>query len=155
MSYRIVGLSPEPFLELWPLDDARLAERNIRRVQADSDRGYPCRISLEDARQGEELLLLPYRHHAVAGPYRASGPIFIRRSAQQAAQWMDEVPPAFQRRLLSVRGYDAQGWMQACEVVEGTTLDAHLRQCLQRTDIAYLHVHNARPGCFAARVERA
>ena len=100
MSFVIRGLSPEPFRPLFALDDAALAARNIRRVIADSDRGFPCRVTLQDARQGETLLLLPYLHHDVAGPYRASGPIYVREAAMQGgtAEFHDQLPPSFPRR---------------------------------------------------------
>lgn len=153
MSFRFIGLAPEPFASLWSLDDAALAVRHIRRVVADDDHGFPCRISLQNARAGETVLLLPYPHHDVAGPYRAGGPIFVRRDVAQAT-YHDEVPPSFRRRLLSLRGYDAQGWMHRAEVVEGMRLEAVIDEFLSRADIACVHVHNARPGCFACRVER-
>ena len=153
MSYRFIGLAPEPFAPLWSLDADELARRNIRRVVADNDRGFPCRISLRNAAAGEELLLLPYLHHDVAGPYRASGPIFIRRDVEQAV--LTRVPGEFRRRLLSMRAYDAQGWMHVAEVVEGTALEAVIAGCFARDDIAFLHLHNARPGCYACTVERA
>lgn len=153
MSFRFVGLAPEPFAPLWALDDAALAEREIRRVVADSDRGFPCRISLQNAKAGEIVLLLPYPHH-VAGPYRASGPIFVREGVAQTT-YQNEVPPSFRQRLLSLRGYDAQGWMHMAEVVEGTELEAAIADFFARDDIAYLHAHNARPGCYACRIERA
>ena len=154
MSFRFIGLAPEPFAPLWSLDEAALAQRDIRRVIADSDRGFPCRISLQNAKAGETLLLLPYQHHDVAGPYRASGPIFVRENVAQAMH-EDEVPPSFRQRLLSLRGYDADGWMQMSEVVEGTELEPAIADFFARDDIAFLHVHNARPGCYACRVERA
>jgi hypothetical protein len=154
MSYRITGLAPQQFADYWQMGEAELAARNVRRLQADSDHGFPCRVSLEDARVGETLLLLPYAHHDVAGPYRASGPIYIREQAQLARSHTDEVPMAFQRRLISVRAYDASGWMRTADVVQGDQLDAHMRACFQEPAIAYLHLHNARPGCFAARVNR-
>ncbi len=154
MSYRITGLSPELFAQLWPLDDAALGRQSIRRVVADSDRGFPCRVSLDNARTGEILLLLPFPHHDVASPYRASGPIFVREGATEAAMFEDRVPESFLRRLLSVRAYDASGWMQASEVVEGTQLAQAIEGFFQRAEVAYLHLHNARPGCFAARVDR-
>lgn len=155
MSYRFTGLPPEPFAPLWALDDAALARRNIRRVVADSDRGFPCRISLQDAPVGETLLLLPYLHHDVAGPYRASGPIFVRQQADHAARFGDCIPPFFLHRLLSLRAYDASGWMQAAEVVEGAALEAAITALFEQGSVAYLHVHNARPGCYACRVDRA
>ena len=155
MAFRITGLSPASFAPLWDLDDDALAARHIRRVVADRDRGFPCRISLDDARSGETLLLLPYVHHDVAGPYRASGPIFVRQTATSPARFEDDIPPAFLRRLLSVRAYDAAGWMLEAEVMEGTELQAWITRAFQNERVEYLHVHNARPGCFAARVERA
>lgn len=155
MAYRITGLSPEPFQSLWAMEDGALAALHARRVVADSDRGFPCRVSLQDARAGESLLLLAYPHHDVAGPYRASGPIFIREQADVAANFQDRIPPFFLHRLLSVRAYDANGWMHAAEVAEGTGLEAAIATFFERGEIAYLHIHNARPGCYACRVDRA
>lgn len=157
MSFVIRGLSPEPFRPLLALDDAALAARNIRRVVADADRGFPCRVTLQDARQGETLLLLPYLHHYVAGPYRASGPIYIRKAAMQgeAAEFRDELPPSFPRRLLSLRAYDADGLMRDADVVEGVDAAPHPQRLLDLPGVAYLHVHNARPGCYACRVDPA
>lgn len=157
MSFMIRGLSPELFRPLFALDDAALAARNIRRVVADSDRGFPCRVTLQDARQGETLLLLPHPHHDVAGPYRASGPIYVRKAAllEVAAEFHDELPPSFPRRLLSLRAYDTDGMMRDADVVEGVEAVTHLQRLLDLPGVAYLHVHNARPGCYACRVDPA
>ena len=156
MSFVIRGLSPEPFRPLSALDDAALVARNIRRVVADADHGFPCRVSLQDARQGETLLLLPHQHHDVAGPYRASGPIFVSEAALRvpAAAFRDALPPSFPRRLLSLRAYDADGMMRDAEVVEGVEAMPHLHRLLALPGVAYLHVHNARRGCYAAEVRR-
>jgi hypothetical protein len=154
MAYRITGLSPALFQDLWSMDDDALAALHARRVVADSDRGFPCRISLQDAHAGESLLLLTYHHHDVEGPYRASGPIFVRQQATAAASFHDGIPPFFLHRLLSVRAYDQDGWMHVAEVVEGTGLEAIITGFFQRDEIAYLHIHNARPGCYACRVDR-
>lgn len=157
MSFVIRGLSPEPFRALFALDDAALAARNIRRVVADADRGFPCRVTLQDARQGETLLLLPYLHHDVAGPYRASGPIYVREAAMQgpSAEFRAALPPSFPRRLLSLRAYDAGGLMRDADVVDGVEALPHLQRLLDVPGVAYLHVHNARPGCYACRVDPA
>lgn len=154
MSYKIMGLQPQAFSDYWMLSDVELAARNFHRVRADNDRGFPCRVSLQDAGAGEILLLLPFVHHDVPGPYRASGPIFVRQAATEVVAFTDEVPMAFRRRLISLRAYDAAGMMRGCEVVEGSELDATIRSQLRDETTAYLHLHNARPGCFAARVDR-
>lgn len=157
MSFVIRGLSPDSFRPLFSLDAAALAARNIRRVVADADHGFPCRVTLQDARQGESLLLLPYMHHDVAGPYRASGPIFVSEAALQApsAEFRHALPPSFPRRLLSLRAYDTEGAMLDAEVVEGIDALPHLQRLLDAQGVAYLHVHNARRGCYACRVDPA
>src|SRR3546814_3520640 len=70
MTYAITGLDPEPFAPLFAMSDAELAALGACRVTADADRGFPCRISLEDARAGEELILLHHVGYDVATPYR-------------------------------------------------------------------------------------
>ena len=110
-SFRLVGLPYDSFASLFDLDEGRLAEIGAVRVTADNDRGYPCRVSLEDAKSGEELLLLPYEHLPVKSPYRASGPIFVRRGATQCLPEPGEIPEYVSRRLISVRAYDANHMM--------------------------------------------
>ena len=84
MTFRIHALPAGPFEADFQLDDATLRERGIRRVIADGKPHYPCRVSLQDAVEGERLLLLPFLHHDVDTPYRASGPIYVREDAVQA-----------------------------------------------------------------------
>ena len=50
MTYRILGLDPLHFAHLIGASDQQLASHNAVRVTAHSDRGFPCRVSLEDAR---------------------------------------------------------------------------------------------------------
>ncbi len=155
MTFRITGLAPDAFVPLFHLDDDALAARGIRRRFADASPGYPCRVSLEDAEVGEELLLLPFEHLAVDSPYRASGPIYVRRVATRAACFVDRVPEQLRRRLVSVRAYDADAMMRGAEVCDGTELRAAIERLFADDDVRYLHVHNARPGCFACRVDRS
>ena len=60
MTYRISGLSPEPFRALFGASDEVLAKHGAIRVRATSSRGFTCRITLDDAEEGETLLLLVY-----------------------------------------------------------------------------------------------
>ncbi len=154
MSYVIRGLDPAVFAPLFGLSDAALAERQIVRHFADAKPGFPCRVTLEEAEPGEALLLLNYEHLPVSSPYRASHAIYIREGASAAAVYEDRIPEQLSRRLLSVRAFDAAGMMVEAEVIDGTELDTLTRDWLGRPQVAYLHVHNAKPGCFAARIDR-
>jgi hypothetical protein len=154
MAFRITGLPSEPFKELFSLSDAELAERQAIRVKADESHGFPCRISLTDATPGQSLILLNYQHQAADSPYRASHAIYIREGEQQYDE-VDQVPEQLQRRLLSVRGFDTRGMMLDADVVEGKDLEPLIARLFANASIDYLQIHIARPGCYAARVERA
>lgn len=154
MSFRISGLPAEPFAELFSLSDEALAERRAMRVVADSDSGFPCRISLTDAKRGQTLLLVNYEHQAADTPYRSHYAIYIREGEQQYDR-TNEVPEQFRRRLLSVRGFDERGILLDADVTQGTELEPLIDRLFENQQIAYLHVHNARPGCYAARIDRA
>ena len=71
MSFRITGLSPEPFRHLFGLPDADLAARGVQRWAAGPDARLPDRVELRDALPGETLLLLNHEHQPADTPYRA------------------------------------------------------------------------------------
>lgn len=155
MSYRISGLALEPFAHLFSLDDKALAALGARRRIADVKPGFPCRVSLEDAEPGERLVLVNYVHQPADSPYRASHAIYVRENATHAASYVDEVPAVLRARTLSVRAFDATGMLRDADLVAGTDLEAAIPRMLEDTRTAYLHVHYAKPGCYAALVERA
>jgi hypothetical protein len=155
MNYQLRGLEPAQFERLFDLDDAELTCRGMKRMRVDAPVGFPCRVTLEDAPLGEEVLLLPFAHQDGRSPYRASGPIFVRRGFTQAQRIVGSLPPYLTRRLLSVRAYDDADMMVAAEVLEGAEAEPLFRQWLARPDVSYLHVHFAKRGCFGCRVERA
>ena len=153
-SFRIRGLAPEPFQALFALSDAELAEHGVKRMRVDSEHSYPCRVSLEDAQIGEQVLLLNWQYLDSASPYRASGPIFVRENAHASGDFVDAVPEQLRRRLLSVRAYDGDDMMRTAEVLQGDALQAQIGIYFADPAIRYLHIHNARAGCFACRVDR-
>ena len=108
MTYAINGLDPAPFLPLFAKSDTELAALRANRVIASADRGFPCRISLEDAKSGDELILLHHTSHAVETPYRSAYAIYVRKGAH-AARFVDSLPPVFEGRPLGLRGFDAAG----------------------------------------------
>ena len=155
MNFQILALPRDEFAPLFALADAQLQARGGKRCIADRKPGFPCRVSLEDAAPGESLVLIPFTHHSADSPYRASGPIFVREMARQASLGVNEVPEQLRVRLLSVRAYDSQGVMRDADVVDGRQLESVVGGLLSDPLVQYLHVHFARPGCYACRVDRA
>ncbi len=154
-SFQFVALPAERFEPLFGQSDTELLAVGARRMVVDAQPGYPCRVTLADADVGETVLLVSFTHHDVSSPYRASGPIFVRRSAATAKPAVDEIPDMFRHRLLSVRGYDEAAMMIAAEVVDGSELRDTIRRFFASAGVSYLHIHNARPGCYNCRVVRA
>jgi len=153
--FQLIGIDPAPFEALFQLDDAQLRAHGAVRCTADEQPGYPCRVSLEDAEPGAELLLLPWQHQPADTPYRASGPIFVRRGARRRVLPPGEVPPYVTSRLISLRGYDAQHLIVEAEVVDGSDVARAIEDLFGHAHVAYIHLHNARRGCFSCRVLRA
>jgi len=155
MSFRITGLPAENFAHLFALSDEELATKGaVRRIADDRAPGYPCRISLTDSRPGDELLLVNYEHHPVPSPYRMRFAIFVRKG-EETYDAIDEVPQQLRLRTLAVRSFDRNGMMAGWLLSEGCVLEAAIERLFANPDAAYLHVHFAAPGCYAARVERA
>lgn len=154
-AFQFVALRPEPFAPLFELGDAQLREVGARRLVADEKPGFPCRVSLADAEVGETVLLVAFTHHDVPSPYRASGPIYVRQGAKTPSLAVGEIPEMLRHRLLSLRAYDEAAMLVGAEVVEGRELEAAIRGLFARDAVSYLHVHNARPGCYNCRVIRA
>lgn len=155
MSYRITGLDREQFAGLFEMDDAALAEQGAVRLTAAADKGWPCRISLEDAKAGEELILINYLSHDVTTPYRSAYAIYVRPKAEEAAEYVDETPPVFESRPMAFRGFDNDGMLRRAALASPGHADAKIRELFASDEIAYIHAHNAAHGCFSAKVERA
>lgn len=154
MSFRITGLSPAPFRPLFALPDDALAARGARRYAAEADSGFPCRVTLEDAARGERVLLVNYEHQPAATPYRAAHAIFVREQGMAPFDRLDEIPPALRTRLLSLRAFDADGMMRAADVMDGAAAAPMIERMLADSQVAYLHAHFAKAGCYAARITR-
>jgi hypothetical protein len=154
MSFRILGLSPEPFRHFFSMTDAELKSIGALRVVAD-DLRLPCRVSLKHAPLGDELLLINHEYQPGDTPYRGRHAIYISRSADEAFDAVDDVPETILERLVSVRAFDTGDMMIDADVVEGTDAAALFERLLANPRASYLQVHNAKRGCYAARVERA
>ena len=155
MSFTVSSLPLEPFAPLFALDDAALAERGMLRVVADAPFAFPCRVTLDDAAPGETLILLNHEHQAADTPFRSRYAIYVREAAQAPASTTDALPPALRRRLLSLRAFDQDGMMRAADIVEGARAEALIATLFEDPQIAYLHAHYAKWGCYAARIDKA
>jgi len=153
MSFRITGLPAAEFAHWFTLSDAELAQRHAVRRTVDSKPGYPCRISLTDAEVGDDVLLINYEHLAVDSPYRSRHAIYIR-PGERTFDAVDKVPPMLRARLLSLRAFDADGMLANADVVDGRDLEGAIARLFGDERVAYLHAHFAKPGCYAARVDR-
>ena len=155
MPFRITGLSADPFRHLYGLSDQDLAVHGAERMVVDSKPGFPDRIEMRDMEPGEVALLVNYTHQPAATPYRSSHAIFIREGAEAAYDAVDQIPDVLRIRLLSLRAFDGADMMVEADVVDGSDARATIEQWLAQPAVSYIHVHNAKRGCYAARVERA
>ena len=155
MSFVVTGLPVEQFQPLYGLDDAALAERNIVRRIVDPGERAPCRVTLEDAVEGQSVLLLNYEHQSAASPYRSSYAIYVTEGAGETRRLVDELPGVFRNRPLALRAFDADGMLIDAELTDYDRIRDSIERQFAAPEVAYLHVHNARPGCYAARIDRA
>ena len=155
MTYKITGLEPAQFAHLIGLGDEELAAHGAVRMTADKKPSFPCRITLDDAEIGETLLLVNHVSHDGDNPYRASHAIFVSERAVEPAAYEDEIPPALERRILSLRAFDKDGMMVDAALAQPGEADPAIRNLLANHAVDHIDAHNATPGCFAARVERA
>jgi len=154
MSFQIHALPAERFQKYFRMSDEELASVQAVRVTVDARPGFPCRVSLADAEVGEPAILLNYRHQAADSPFRSSHAIYVRENAKQAFPKGGEVPEVLATRLISVRAFDHRHFLVNADVVEGAELGESISGMLRNPDASYLHLHYAKPGCFAARVTR-
>ena len=154
MTFRITALPLEPFTPLFAMDDDALARRRARRVVADAQPGYPCRVSLQDAAPGERLILMHHEHQSADTPFRASHAIYVRECAVRAEPAAGTIPAQFLHRTLSLRGFDAGGMMVAADLSPGDRLKDAIAAMLAKADVDHVHLHYAAAGCYAARVDR-
>ncbi len=155
-NFVITALPAEPFKEYFHWPATKLSAQGMSLIQADAFPGYPCRVSLEDAQIGEDVLLVNYTHHQIDGAYRSNGPIFIRKDAFKAQLSPGEIPQIIKhRRNLSLRCYSGGGNMIDCRICHGDQVAPVLNELFEDQNIAYIHIHNAAPGCFNCEVKRA
>ena len=117
----------------------------------------PCRRCLLDASPGDVVHLVPYDPFPATSPtpYRSPSAIFVH--AHDCAMFSGDALPEIQlKRSMSVRAYDENDWIVASEViVQEDDFGRVVGGMLADEKAKWVGVFNARPGCFAVRVERA
>jgi len=155
MAFRITGLAPEAFQSLYGLPDQDLASFGVKRYIVDSNPGFPDRIEMKDAEPGQSVLLLNHVCQPAKTPYRASHAIFIREWATQAYDAVDQVPESMRIRLLSLRAFNDDGMMLDADVADGMVMEPVVTRMFANPEVSYIHVHNAKQGCYSGRIDRA
>lgn len=147
-NFKFIALDHLEFDYLNDFSEQDLSKQDIIKMTVDKYPGFPCRITLEDAEVGEEVFLFNYNYHSTESPYKATGPIFIRKNKTTKDYQVNVVPKMFLHRLLSLRAYDENGMMRWADVFEGNILKDKIEETFNNENVVYLHIHNAKPGCF-------
>jgi hypothetical protein len=155
MSFRIIGLDPGPFASLHALSDEAQVAQGVQRCTVNAKPGFPDRVELRDLEIGETALLLNYVHQDAPTPYRASHAIFVGERSTRRYDAIETVPEVLRLRPLSLRAFDARHMLHDACLAEGLEIEAAIDRLLGDARTAYIQAHFARPGCYAARIERA
>ncbi len=155
MPFQIHSLKSNQFDHYFDMSEKELAKANAVLETVTENPGYPCRVSLADAEVGETILLVNYNHLPEASPYQASHAIYVRKNTPSVELGPDNIPSVISSRLISVRAFDSTHMMRTADVVDGENLKGCLDNMFSDTMISYIHLHNAKQGCFAAKVTRA
>lgn len=155
MTYKITGIEPSQFAHLIGLSDEELSLHGAVRMIANGQPTFPCRVQLDDAAAGESLLLVNHVSHDGNNPYRASHAVFISETAPKAATYEDQIPPALERRILSLRAFDRKGMMVDAALAQPGEADPVVRRMLSNDAVDHVDAHTAVRGCFMGRLERS
>ena len=155
MRFQITALDAERFAPLFAMSDRELADHLAVRVTATSSPGFPCRVSLTDAEVGDELILVNHEHQPGASPFQAAHAVYVRKGVRQARPAVGVVPEQLRTRMLSLRAFDDRAMIVGADLVDGEKLGPALEALLADPAAAYVHIHYAKYGCYAARADRA
>ena len=155
MTFRIHALNAQDFAPLFTMTTDQLSAANAERVVVDAEPGYPCRVSLKDAKVGETVILLNHASMPARTPFQATHAIYVRQGAKTAMPKPGDIPTAIGARTQSVRAFDDNWMLVDADLAEGAAeIAATITRMLDRSEVKEVHLHNARQGCFAARATR-
>jgi len=114
----------------------------------------PCRLCLQRTKPGEPVILFAHRPFDFTGPYAEVGPIFIHARACERYSDSNLFPPDFADRMLTMRGYNADGRIETAELSERGNPEATIGKLFANARVQFVHVRNPAWGCYDFRVER-
>jgi hypothetical protein len=129
----------------------------LRRVEASSAGGFPCRHCLRCAAPGDMMLLGSYNLPRPRGIHWTPSPIFLHAEACARFVSAGEVAPIIRSNVLvSMRAYDEsdQCLYELGQGCSSEHVDAPLERALGDARNAFVNIHTARPGCLLSQVER-
>lgn len=139
---------------MFDLNNEELLSRGVIKIIVNEKPGYPCRVSLEDAEIGEEVILFAFKHHKTNSPYQSTGPLFVRKNATPFNAEINKIPKMLLHRTLSLRVYNSQGMMIDAKTIFGTKLRMTIALLFNKAEASYIQIHNAAPGCYNCQVNR-
>ena len=80
--------------------------------------------------------------------------VFVRKG-EERYDAVDQVPEQLRLRKLAARAFDANAMLIGYELADGHDIETVIERLFADPRAAYIHLHFAAPGCFAARVDRA
>jgi hypothetical protein len=152
-NFRIQAISDQQLCQI-ENGATSLHDNPIQKITVDQSPGYPCRLSLEDAKIGEEVYLFSHQPFTNENPYRETGPVFVRTEADQATLEPGQIPDMIKRRPIIVRSYSADETLLSGDPAEGEDVGQVIQQCLNREGVAFLHIRAALTGCYLCKVEQ-
>lgn len=153
MNFKITAIENK-YNYLFNLNEEDLASKGVVKMIVDKKPGYPCRVTLEDVEIGEEVILFSFEYHKTDSPYKAIGPIFIRKNAKKANLNINEIPEMLFKRLQSLRVYNKNGIMIEAKTLEGKEIRKEIESIFSNDLANYIQIHNANPGCYNCQVNR-
>lgn len=154
MKYRISGLRAEQFTHLFGRSDGYLGRYGAVRQTVTSYPGYPDRISLCDIPVGETALLINHIYQPADTPYRGSHAIYIREGCTEQGIYINELPEVINGRVLSLRAYNEKHFLRKADICEDQSVENLIEIFFADPQISYIHIHNAKQGCYACLAER-
>lgn len=153
-NFQMKAIDQSAVNHFFALSDEQLEAIDAVRMTVDQELSYPCRVSLQDAKPGEEVILFSFDHLDEKSPFKAKSPVFVRKDALTAQPKVNEIPLMLRHRLLSVRAFDEKAMIQDSKTVKGSLLEDAMQELLSNEKVAYLQIHNAGHGCYNCHVDR-